>query len=327
MDFEEDAAWLARSQPVTDSQLGECLAPVFSKLEDGVFTMTDCPAENSPEYKLEPGSRQPYREPIKLDAKVETVRGFCQHPTLGPIHDMHHRLNGLEVLWLSAPNAFVARPWPVTAREELFRYALGDLADLNIVLIIMDSVSRLQFRRSMPVTQRLLESLNRGNVAEVFDMEMLNVVGWHSRQNQLPLLLGHDCQGESHADFYDHQKAEESGRFNCEHVIWPFFKARGYVTAQFGDQCNLERKKFPGNAVLELHCLDVLTEKCGLEEPLQDVKNPVLTECLGNERIQDPNTAGVVNSMLCINSTAVFNLSSRRSGITVTRVSPPWCLC
>lgn len=317
-------AWLTRSFEVTDTRLGECYAPVFSQLVDGVFTMLDCPPEQQPEYTIRDGPRLSYTAPVQLGAADETVRGYCVHPTLGEVMDIHHRLNGQEVAAVVQRHALIrgkspqaggllgATLFPPKLRPPAGGSAvLGDLADLNVVLVIMDAVSRLQFKRSMPATINLMERLQRGDEAAVFDMEMYGITGWHSRENQVPLLLGHDCQGLSHKAFYDFKEAEESDRFNCDSVIWPFFKARGYATAQFGDQCNLNANHFPGNEFLELDCSDVLQAKCGIDEPLMDLKNPWLTECMWYDRIRNATFAGVENSLLCINSTAMFDLAEQ----------------
>jgi hypothetical protein len=118
------------------------------------------------------------------------------------------------------------------------------LLGTNVIISLMDSISRAHFIRTMTTTNSFLNSL-RGSGYEVFNFTNYHAVGWNSIQNKAPLFGG--------VPFKYFSTVKETGTWakggenrtvcnNFNQWIYDLYREKGYVSLHGGTLCGV-----PGN--------------------------------------------------------------------------------
>lgn len=232
-EVEDDEVWF-RGVNDTFAAYQPCRLPRFSQRDGLGRIVFSCPGET---YLLNPDGSQFFantNEPVDISGQ-EFIRAYCDWPGLGLVMKPYYNLLPKTARW--------DRDQILAGLEK--RRVSRSALDVNVYLVMLDAVSSEHFDRTSHETIRAMETAQRSGTAQVFAFDRFHVVGWHSVQNQLPMLVGHDCGGKHHGRFYNHTRLSE--RIRPESVLTKFWQRYGYVTAGLSEDCNEGAKVGPVN--------------------------------------------------------------------------------
>eukprot|EP00996_Jenningsia_fusiforme_P005938 NODE_705_length_1967_cov_46.187696_g652_i0.p1 GENE.NODE_705_length_1967_cov_46.187696_g652_i0~~NODE_705_length_1967_cov_46.187696_g652_i0.p1 ORF type:complete len:632 (-),score=57.52 NODE_705_length_1967_cov_46.187696_g652_i0:11-1906(-) len=119
---------------------------------------------------------------------------------------------------------------------------------LNVMVIMLDAVSRLQFRRRMPELVQILEELHRSGRSSLFQFFRYTTVG-HSTMGNIPLMVG--------GKFNHISYTAEDKRFLAERYWWSEFKRHRYATVYQSNLCEDELGSWmSGEGLLDHHFVE-----------------------------------------------------------------------
>jgi hypothetical protein len=191
----------------------------FSELDGDEFRMT---CEGDAQFRFAGQSvATPYTGPIQVPADVSTVTALCDGRAV-----VHARLPLETADW--SHRDLLARAHSHTGPRPAI--------DVNVVVVLLDAVSRAHFRRSMPAVQAVLARANRTTSA-LFDFERFHAVGSASAATQPPLLVGHACAAESAGADELYDRARHRAAVTAENYLPELARTYGYVRGSFSDQC------------------------------------------------------------------------------------------
>jgi hypothetical protein len=209
---------------------------------------------------------------------VDTLRPAFAQPYTSPVALSHANASFTVDAWCTVSGMpmrnrnFVLRRDPyiagsVRARrrrlgvQERFDHRAGaaNARPLNVVVIIIDSLADAHFRRTMPLTMRFLERLERDDVSQVFRFDRYHVLGWHSDQNQPAIFAG------AAAVAFPHILARMAGTvllggsrgavpFQCDDLLWSRYAKLGYLTSEADCRCNIDDLLKYGRHLSQSHC-------------------------------------------------------------------------
>lgn len=134
-----------------------------------------------------------------------------------------------EDLQQTLASQLISVPPPITTTQETPKTRTKNTINVNIVLL--DSVSRSHFYRSLPKTVEVLRKLalnTKSTSAAVFDFELFQAVHGHTTQNEHALFTG---QLLPPSDPQENHPSVEAG------VLFGHFKRAGYQTLWQDDLC------------------------------------------------------------------------------------------
>lgn len=130
---------------------------------------------------------------------------------------------------------------------------------LFLCFSLADATSRQHFLRSCP---RSLNYLQTQTGSELFDFDRYHVIGYHTVQNAIPLLFGHDCRNAErtrfHSRFYNGAAFERSGNLTTSYPLFAFYKHHGYLVSTTAQHCTPPK---PADPFAFLHY--PLASQCG----------------------------------------------------------------
>ena len=144
-----------------------------------------------------------------------------------------------------------------------------DLPPLIVLILTLDSVSRRNFYRKMPLTADFLRNLSSS--FRVFDFKLSNVMGEYSADNILPMLYGEVpvkmLKSIPDTDvFYDRS-------------IYKLAKEHGFVTAFLEDNCGDDLARYMGRRIDTDHLGSYFW--CGAAQYHHYVNNSPKQRCIG----------------------------------------------
>lgn len=130
------------------------------------------------------------------------------------------------------------------ANMEAYKRALQRVDTLgrpNVVVIMIDALSRAQFIRALPKTIDYFEELNKGNKFSVFDFEFFGILGAYSPPNRYAFFSGYPLADDQ--AFFEGSPfplSEKVLRVNERNGVWMWdlLSERGYVTYSARDMCS-----------------------------------------------------------------------------------------
>ena len=114
-------------------------------------------------------------------------------------------------------------------------YRSNDTMPLTVIMVVLDSISRESFYRSLPHSRDLLSSLNQSEFI-VYDFKTHNVQGDSSIYNQFPTWTGKQFipQNDSQMEYNSKQVSD----LLEDSAIWSHFRNKGWITLFGNEFCN-----------------------------------------------------------------------------------------
>ncbi|CAG9320869.1 unnamed protein product [Blepharisma stoltei] len=199
-----------------------------------------------------PTSRRVYHEPVKLKSE-EYAFGTCSDTKT---KDFEHFV-------------YKFRPEPL-ALERAEKALKGK--PLNIVMLVIDSLSRRNFLRKLPKSVEFLKNLDENY--SIFDFKMNNVMGRDSHHFYMPALFG-DIKYKINLDY--------RGDLHTEKSIWRYLHQNGFVSLLGTDICGDSVSMFLGKNPKVDHIMGTIF--CAAKKYYGYHQDKTSERCIGNKNV------------------------------------------
>lgn len=342
-----------------------CDAPTFARITDSVLTLS-CPASRLPMYSVGLNPKlHVYTHPVRLPNGTEYVAAYCRHidfrgsacERLGNLSKasnsaaLRRQCPSLSHGWvLDVAVANQLRPQVLlrarrkrrqrerAVRRRRIAAASNSSATkgaagassrglgINVLMIMLDSISAARFKRGMPMTHALLEawahptraphsppaargaSSDRGKAGggnggvsngwRSFRFDKFSVVGSNSPRNQLPMLSGLTSlewerdHGGSALDCIvpGFPEVRASNEHTCDKWVFDAFKSAGYVTYFGTNMCDwgVMEEVYPFDTRAPPTDHHLMEPWCHVDYDVDKLYFRPMTRCLGGRPAHAP---------------------------------------
>ena len=147
--------------------------------------------------------------------------------------------------------------------------------NVDVMLYVVDAISRAHFIESTPSLQEWFEVLRKGNDVEIFDFRKFHVTGWHTVAIQPIMMIGYDCTGKSVSPQL--QKTPQ----DMKAFIPYLFQTKGFESAYFSEMC-LDDLQWKIHPFTQIACPQLLKTLFPNVEELRITTNPPNFNCRGS---------------------------------------------